>query len=310
MELLYLRTFCELVKWGNYTRTALELDYAQSSITNHIQRLEQLYGGQRLLQRSGNQVVPTPAGERLLPYAQQMLELQQQAKDAVTDQQPEAPVLTIGTIESLSLYYLPGLLETFRNQYPDYKVKIVLGQESELIRQVREGKLDLALILDQPYQGAGIECRILFEVQMMMILHQQHPLAGATSLPAAALVDQPLILTEEGCTYRAGLLETMSRASLDADVRWELGSIEAIKQAVHKQWGIGFLPSFTILEEDRNRGICAVPWAEQSRRLYGQFIHPVQLSAGAHRFVQLDQLYPIASVMDNDHSIPGEHIQQ
>ncbi|WP_052723880.1 LysR family transcriptional regulator [Paenibacillus wulumuqiensis] len=307
MELLYLRTFCELVKWGNYTRTALELDYAQSSITNHIQRLEQLYGGQRLLQRSGNQVVPTPAGERLLPYARQLLELQQQAKEAVIHQQPEAPVLTIGTIESLSLYYLPERLEIFRNQYPGYKIKIVLGQESELIRQVREGKLDLALILDQPYQSTGIECRILFEAQMMIILHQQHPLADAISLSAAALADQPLILTEEGCTYRAGLLETMSQASLDADVRWELGSIEAIKQAVQKQWGIGFLPSFTILEEDRNRGICAVPWAEQTRHLYGQIIHPAQLSAGAQSFLQLNQMDLMNSAMGADRSILNEY---
>ncbi|ANF98337.1 LysR family transcriptional regulator [Paenibacillus bovis] len=291
MELLYLKTFCALVQWGNYTRTALELDYAQSSITNHIQRLEQLYGGQRLLQRSGNQVVPTEAGQRLLPYARQLLELQHQAREAVMAQYPEAPVLVIGTIESLSLYYLPELLEAFRHQYPAYKVKIVLGQEAELIEQVRQGKLDLALIFDQPCSSAGIECMLLFEAPMMIIMHSQHPLAGSASVSAAALVEQPLILTEDGCTYRAGLLETMRQSALAADIRWELSSIEAIKQAVSRQWGIGFLPLFTIKEEDRSQGITAIPWIEQGRRWYGQLVYSGQLSAGAQAFMQLEQLY-------------------
>jgi len=303
MELLYLKTFCALVQWGNYTRTALELDYAQSSITNHIQRLEQLYGGQRLLQRSGNQVVPTEAGQRLLPYARQMLELQQQAREAVTDQHPEVPVLTIGTIESLSLYYLPELLEAFRHRYPAYKVKIVLGQEAELMEQVRQGKLDLALILDQPFTHTGIECMLLFEAPMTIVMHQQHPLAGSASLSAAALAEQPLILTEEGCTYRAGLLETMQQASLSADVRWELSSIEAIKQAVHKQWGIGFLPSFTIRQADRLQGIAAIPWIEQGRRLYGQLVYSGQVSAGAQAFMQLEQLYSHAASPAIMHSV-------
>ncbi|CAJ1312022.1 LysR family transcriptional regulator [Paenibacillus nuruki] len=84
MELLYLKTFCELVKWGNYTRTAQELDYAQSSVTHHIQRLEQLYGGQRLFQRKGNVVILTKVGQKLLPYARQMIELQEQAKQALS----------------------------------------------------------------------------------------------------------------------------------------------------------------------------------------------------------------------------------
>lgn len=70
MELTYLRTFCEVVSCGSYIRAAEKLGYAQSSITAQIAKLEKTYGA-KLLERSGRGMVPTFAGNGLLPYARQ-----------------------------------------------------------------------------------------------------------------------------------------------------------------------------------------------------------------------------------------------
>ncbi|MEW4372584.1 LysR family transcriptional regulator [Paenibacillus kandeliae] len=284
MELLYLKTFCALVQWGNYTRTALELDYAQSSITNHIQRLEQLYGGQKLLQRSGNQVVPTAAGERLLPYARQMLELQQAAHLVMQPQPDIAPVLTIGTIESLSLYHLPDMLDHFRYHYPQYKVKVVIGSEPELVVQLKQGQIDVALVLDEPLQEQGLRSSVLLRTEMAVLVHHQHPLASRDGVTAHDLAPYPLILTEEGCTYRAYLLRALRQVQSQIDIRWELGSIESIRQAVEKQWGIGFLPVFVLNEILPPSNLQAIRWMQDDLNLYIQLLYPQQCSPAAEAF--------------------------
>lgn len=273
MELLYLKTFCELVKWGNYTRTAQELDYAQSSVTNHIQRLEQLYGGQRLFQRKGNVVILTTVGQKLLPYARHMIQLQEQAKQALSIIDQDQTILTIGTIESLSLYYLPSILEQFRQHYPHVQVKIVLDQEQQLIRRVREQQLDIALILDTPCQAYGIESISLFDAQMRVVTHPQHPLAMQSAISALDLHQQPLIVTEEGCTYRAYLIDKMKSQGYTSQIHLELGNIEAIKQSVAKEWGIGFLPQFVLDQEKDTQALCILPWAEEDPPLYSQIIY-------------------------------------
>lgn len=298
MELLYLNTFCELVKWGNYTRTAQELDYAQSSVTNHIQRLEQLYGGQRLFQRKGNTVILTSAGERLFPYACQMIQLQLQARQAVSMVEPEQTTLTIGTIESLSLYFLPRILEQFRQQHPQVQVKIVLDQEAQLIRRVREQELDMALILDIPCQLRDLTTLSLFEVEMMIVLNQQHPLATQSLITASDLHQQPLILTEEGCTYRGYLIQTMKEQGYGSHVHLELGNIEAIKQAVAKQWGIAFLPQFVLHEEIQQSELCILPWVQNDTNLSVQIIHHAKhsLSSIAAEWVTLCRANPLVGV--------------
>ncbi len=294
MELLYLRTFCELVKWGTYTRTALELDYAQSSVTNHIQRLEQLYGGQRLLVRSGNRVALTAAGEQLLPYARQMLELQQAAHQALQIPRQQEDVLTIGTIESLSLHVLPELLELFRADDPHCKVRIVLASEPELLVQLQQGKLDVALILDVPVQEQGMTTAILFAVEMMVLLPAGHALSEQAGITASDLQGQPLILTEEGCTYRAYLLRTMQKAAIAADIRWEMAGMESIRQAIDKRWGIGFLPLYAVqgmgIEQHSPEGIQALPWTEPDMNLYTQLLYPPQPGKSVESFVRLSRL--------------------
>jgi len=298
MELLYLKTFCELVKWGNYTRTAQELDYAQSSVTNHIQRLEQVYGGQRLFQRQGNAVMLTTAGQKLLPYARQMIQLQEQAKQALSIIDLDQTTLTIGTIESLSLYYLPLILEQFRQQHPHVQVKIVLDQEQQLIRRVREQQLDIALILDTPCQAYDIEAISLFDARMRVVMHPQHPLAKQSSISALDLHQQPLIVTEEGCTYRAYLIEKMQSQGHTSQIYLELGNIEAIKQSVAKEWGIAFLPQFVLDQEQDPHTLCIVPWAEEDPQLYSQIIYnsTKSLSSIAAEWVTLCRAHSMMKV--------------
>ncbi|MGZ4164842.1 MAG: LysR family transcriptional regulator, partial [Tumebacillaceae bacterium] len=110
MNLAFLQTFCEVAKWGSFTRAADELGYAQSSVTMQIQKLEETYGVV-LVERYGRKMRLTDAGEELLRYAKQMVALYEESKASLRQQ--KTGTLKIGTIETVAAFYLPAILQTF-----------------------------------------------------------------------------------------------------------------------------------------------------------------------------------------------------
>ncbi|HYF62797.1 MAG TPA: LysR family transcriptional regulator, partial [Herpetosiphonaceae bacterium] len=145
MDFIYLQTFCEVARWGTFTRTAEELGYAQSSVTTQIQRLEEQYGAV-LFERYGRRMRLTQAGEALLPYARQILALQDEAKTQISQQQ--TGTITIGTIETLAAYYLPPVLEAFRASHPGIAIALRSGNEESIVQAIKAGECDLGLVLD------------------------------------------------------------------------------------------------------------------------------------------------------------------
>jgi DNA-binding transcriptional LysR family regulator len=115
MDFIYLRTFCEVATCGSFTQAAETLGYGQPSVTMQMQKLEEQYGAV-LFERYGRRMQLTQAGEVLLPYARQILELQSEAKARISAQ--DMGTITIGTIETLATFYLPPLLQTFRRAHP------------------------------------------------------------------------------------------------------------------------------------------------------------------------------------------------
>ncbi|PTX59573.1 regulatory helix-turn-helix LysR family protein [Melghirimyces profundicolus] len=113
MELRHLKTFRTVAKRGGFTRAGEELGYAQSTITSHIHALEEELGSP-LFDRLGKRTVLTEAGQRLLPYAEEMDRLSREAAETVvTEETPSGP-LRIGAPESLLVYRLPTILYEYR----------------------------------------------------------------------------------------------------------------------------------------------------------------------------------------------------
>jgi DNA-binding transcriptional LysR family regulator len=115
-----------------------------TSVTNHIQKLEELYGGNILLERRGKYMKPTSSGELLYDYAKRILSLYQESHLVLEEQ--EIKTLSIGTIETLAIYYLPPLLDQFRRMYPNINIRIVPGSEKNIIHMVKEKEIDFGLI--------------------------------------------------------------------------------------------------------------------------------------------------------------------
>lgn len=240
MDFVYLRTFCEVARCGNLTHAAHALGYVQSSVTTQMQKLEEQYGAP-LFERHGKKLKLTQAGETLIHYAQQILALQSEARAALAQQ--ETGTLTIGVIETLATYYLPPILRAFRQAYPNVAITLHAGTEPSIVQAVKEGRCDLGLMLDKLTTDPDLVCLPLREEKFVVVTPpESHMSQAQESVTVEDLAHARLILTEDGCTYRALLLHALRQSGVAFQIAGEFGSIEAIKQCVASGVGIGFLP--------------------------------------------------------------------
>ncbi|MEU2239350.1 MULTISPECIES: LysR family transcriptional regulator [unclassified Streptomyces] len=256
MELRLLVAFEKVADVLSFTRAAADLGYAQSSVTGQIRSLETSLGVE-LFERLGSRIRLTEAGERLLPYARRMTELAEEARTAVATAAEPTGTIAVGTMESLTSYRLPPLLEYFHHRYP--KVRLTLRPTlGDATRQaLRQGTYDVGFLMEPGTEHEGLESEVLAPEPLVLVAGPGHPLAGRTGLTSADLAAAHLVGTEPGCPYR-DLFEEELREW--APPFMEFGTIEATKRGVTSGLGVALLPRVTVAEELASGTLVALDW--------------------------------------------------
>ncbi|WP_137988729.1 LysR family transcriptional regulator [Streptomyces vilmorinianum] len=256
MELRLLVTFEKVATVLSFTRAATELRYAQSSVTSQIRSLESSLGVE-LFERLGSRIRLTEAGERLLPYARRIIELSEEARAAVVETEEPAGTIAVGTMESLTSYRLPPLLELFHHRYPKVRLSLrpTLGDETR--QALRQGTYDIGFLIDPATEHAGLESEILSQEPLVLVASPRHGLAGRTGLKDADLAAAQLVGTEPGCPYR-DLFEAELREW--APPFTEFGTLEATKRGVASGLGIALLPRIAVSEELASGALVELDW--------------------------------------------------
>lgn len=251
MEFRHLQTFQAIVQAGSFLKAAEQLQYAQSTITLHIQQLEAELGV-KLFSRRGKRTELTVAGRTLLEHADLLLHraanLQQTMKDLVAG---EAGHLRIGSIEPVASVHLPAILVQFCHEYPKVRLTFEVGVTQVISQRVATGMLDLA-ICSPPNANLGLTFELLFQDPISVLIPATHHLATLAEIPAALLVEERLILTEEHCPYRNILEKALLADGINPFSGIEVMSLEALKQMVRYGLGIGVIPTAAIADSPPN----------------------------------------------------------
>ncbi|APE22263.1 MULTISPECIES: LysR family transcriptional regulator [Streptomyces] len=245
MELRLLATFEKVATVLSFTRAAAELGYAQSSVTGQVRSLESSLGVE-LFERLGSRIRLTEAGERLLPYARRMAELAEEARTAVAATAEPTGTIAVGTMESLTSYRLPPLLEYFHHRYPGVRLTLrpTLGDETR--QALRQGTYDVGFLMEPETEHDGLESEVLAPEPLVLVAGPDHPLAGGTGLTAADVAGAQLVGTEPGCPYRDLFERELGEWSPPF---MEFGTIEATKRGVAGGLGVALLPRVAVASE-------------------------------------------------------------
>ncbi|MEU5534019.1 LysR family transcriptional regulator [Streptomyces sp. NPDC020362] len=256
MELRLLVTFEKVATVLGFTRAAAELSYAQSSVTSQIRALESELGVE-LFDRLGSRIRLTEAGERLLPYARQIIELAEEARAAVTGTEEPSGTLTVGTMESLTSYRLPPLLEYFHHRHPKVRLALRTTIGDETRQALRQGTYDVGLLMEEETEHPGLQSTVLAVEPLALVAAPGHALGGRP-LATADLTGQSLLATEPGCAYR-DLFERELTVLKPVEFT-EFGTIEATKRAAAAGLGIALLPEVTVAAELAAGSLARLAW--------------------------------------------------
>lgn len=267
MELRLLVTFEKVATVLSFTRAAAELNYAQSSVTSQIRALEDSLAAP-LFDRLGSRIRLTEAGERLLPYARQIIELSEEARAAVVDAEEPSGALAVGTMESLTSYRLPPLLELFHHRYPKVRLSLRTTLGDETRQALRQGTYDVGFLMEPETEHAGLESRVLAPEPLVLVAAPGHPLSNR-SLKTEDLTEVQLVGTEPGCPYRDLFESELAHRTGSPPPFMEFGTIEATKRGVAGGLGIALLPRVTVGAELASGALAELPW-EPPFQLYTQ----------------------------------------
>lgn len=232
----------KIVELGSFTRAAEVLGYTQSAMSQMIASLEDELSI-RLLVRSRTGAKLTPEGAELYPQVERLVYQYWATQEKANEIKGlKSGVIRIGTISSVSVHWLPGLLKEFRAQYPEVEFVLHQGDYTLFQEWIKTGAVDFAFV--NPAAVSGIETIVLKEGAMLAVLPEAHPLAVESAVPLEALAAQPFLLLEEG--HYSEPLEAFRALGLAPNIRYTIHDDYSIMTMVEAGLGVSILAELVL----------------------------------------------------------------
>ena len=272
MDLKQLKSFLMISKLQSFTQSADALGYAQSTITTQIKLLESELEV-KLFERMGKTVTLTHEGKKLLPYAKQMLKLASEIKSIKSNDSDPSGILTIGAAESLCVLKLPEILKEYRKLYPKVEVSLKFGNCTDFRHFLRDNIIDVAFSLGTKIVADDFITEIVFDEEMLLLTAPGHPLINKEVVYPKDIENEPLILTELGCSYRAVFENILRSYNIKPNMILETGSVQAIKQFTMSGLGLTLLPRVAVKEELAQGKMVTLNWSGPDFGIVSQVLY-------------------------------------
>lgn len=262
MNLSDLQVFRTVVEAGGITRAAERLHRVQSNVTTRIHQLEEKLEVE-LFVRQGKAMILSPAGRALLPYADRLLALADEARNAVRDGAPRGPFV-LGAMESTAAVRLPAPLSQFVRDHPDVKLTLKTGNPQQLTTALAAGRLDAALVTGPLADGPFEKTPVFSEELVIVAAAGQAPLGGKNSpLPPA------MVAFETGCPHRMRLEKWYAQKGGAPTQTIEISSYHAMLGCVVVGMGISLVPLsvLTTFPERRHLSVHPLPRGDSHYRI-------------------------------------------
>jgi DNA-binding transcriptional LysR family regulator len=244
MELRQLTYFLAAAQTQNFRKAAELCLVTQPALSRQIAALERELG-MELFAREKQHVRLTPAGQALASYARQATDLLQQGEhELVRWRKGQSGVVRIGCNPSLTAVLLPPLLAAFREQYPAIRLIVHVDHSDEVIGLVEQGEVDLGLIYDPAVRSEIVVIKELFRQPLQLLTPREHVLAQLepAERTLARIVEEPLILLDEGARLRKVLDRLFLQRGLIVRPVIEIASDVALKELVQRGAGVTLIP--------------------------------------------------------------------
>lgn len=239
MDLADLRIFRSVVEAGGITRAAERLHRVQSNVTTRVRQLEDELGVQLFI-RDGKRLHLSPAGSLLVGYAERLIALAEEAREAVQDSRPRG-VLRLGSMESTASVRLPVVLADIIRRYPELKLELRTGNTQTLAPAVLHGELDAALVAE-PVAPAPFDKAAVYDEELVIIAAAGHPPIRSPQ----DVGNLAVLAFEHGCAFRKRLEDWFAHHGQLPDRIVEMSSYHAMLGCAVAGMGISLMPRMVL----------------------------------------------------------------
>lgn len=274
----HLETFALAAELGGFTAAARALGLTQAAVSQRVQQLEAVLVAP-LFRRKSGRVELTASGRLLYDYAGRIGELHREARAAVTGQSgaPDGE-LTVAASSVPGEHFLLPLLSAYRDRHPKVRVRATVADTCAAHREVEAGRAHVGLVGGRT-DGSHFEYTHIGRDRLVLVVPPAHPWRRRKRVSADDLLRQPLVQRERGSGSRACLeraLAAAGRTTAPANVALELGSNEAVKDAVSRGFGVAVLSRLAVADDVKSGRLHSIDvaglsldrdfWAVRDRR--------------------------------------------
>jgi DNA-binding transcriptional LysR family regulator len=268
MELYPLHVFQTIATERSFSRAAEKLRRTQPAVSLALQRLE-LDLGERLIDRSGKDMVLTDAGRAVLDYARRFENLQSELDNALAElRDNSAGRLAIGANESSTLYLLQHI-ERYRRLYPKVKVQVRRSLSSRIPSELIDGNLELGVVSYDP-RDERLIAKTIYTDSLAFVVAPTHRFADRDVISIKELGLETFIAHNVLSPYREAVLKEFQRHQVELNMDIEMPTIETIRKLVQANLGVAFLPRMCVEPEIEQGNLRCVRVAELAieRKVY------------------------------------------
>ena len=261
MDVHRLMVFCKVIELQSFTRAAEAVCLTQPTVSEHIRALEESLG-EKLIDRLGREILPTPAGKVLYQYAREIIQLRDKAVQALEKFKGNlSGTLQVGASTIPGTYILPRLIGTFKSSYPSIQITLRIGGSGDVVRMILDGSVEFGMI-GAKWDEKRITLEEIYSDELILVVYGGHPWEGREFVDIQELAGAPFILRERSSGTRmvmAQALESVGFAPSRLNVVAEMGGTEAVRQAVKARIGISIISAQAVKEDIERKSLHAVP---------------------------------------------------
>ncbi|HTP31795.1 MAG TPA: LysR family transcriptional regulator [Candidatus Acidoferrales bacterium] len=287
MELYALQVFLTVATEKSFSRAAEKLLRTQPAISLALQRLE-IELREKLIDRSGKELILTDAGRTVLDYARRFQSLQQELDNSIAElRDNSAGRLTIGANESTTLYLLRHI-ERYREMYPKVKVQVRRSLSSKIPNELLDGNLELGVISYDP-ADERLRSKVIYSDALAFVVSPKHRLAHRKTVSLTELGSEVFIAHNVISPYREVVLREFQTHKVPLRMEVEMPTIETIRKLVQNNVGVAFVPRMCVEQEIEQGTLCEVRIKQIHVERQIRLVYPTRraLSHAARAFLEV-----------------------
>jgi DNA-binding transcriptional LysR family regulator len=261
MDLWQLHIFCKVVELKSFSKAGEAVRLSQPTVSSHIKDLETHFE-RKLIDRMTRNVTPTKAGLLLYDYARRLLALRDMTETAMAEYGGKIKGrLLIGGSTIPGGYLLPRIIGRFTKRYPEVYVSLTVADTMEIAQKTVDGYIELSVVGARS-QDKNLHQEAVVRDDLCIVVPPDHKWVHSQGISAHDLPDEPFIIRESGSgTLHAieTLLQDGPHSLNDLRIVAEMGSTEAVRQAIKGGVGISILSRIAVMEDVRTGLLRTVP---------------------------------------------------